>query len=396
MHPRSRQKRYNSLKRFGTLVYPFNKLTISMANDKNLTYRQDEIKWTLNRLNAGNSCALVGVGSVGKSNLVRHLMRPEVHKAYLGKDADQLHLILIDPNNMLDTLPPIIGSTDRTSWSGYEIMTHRLYRYFHPYFAQMPPNIGKEFYEVYQNLLDGENPMTAHTGLRMLEHCLDLMIGQGSRLAFVFDEFEQMLHELPSKFFRTLRGVRDDHKYELMYVTVSRKTIPDLVIEHGYDYDALEPFTELFSDNIRYISALSEPDARDMLEQLADRQEMPCTSAMADLLIRITGGHSGLLRSAFSASRELSDNTSEDVAIKRLVGLHGIQAEARTLWASLEAREQAVLLTLIGLRQDALDPRQAEFRVLREKQLIGKRGDRYSVTPPLLAACLATWEFATI
>jgi len=366
-----------------------------MANEKNLTYRQDEIKWTLNRLNAGNSCALVGVGSVGKSNLVRHLMRPEVHKTYLGKDADQLHLILIDPNNMLDMLPPVTGSTDRTSWAGYEIMTHRLYRYFHPYFAQMPPAIATEFYEVYQNLLDGENPMTTHTGLRMLEHCVDLMIGQGSRLAFVFDEFEHLLQELPPKFFRTLRGIRDDHKYDLMYVTVSRKTMPELVIEHGYDYDALEPFIELFSDNIRYISALSEPDARDMLAELAQRQEMPCTPLMADLLLRITGCHSGLLRSAFSASRELSDEMADEAAVKRLSRLHGIQAEARTLWLSLEAREQAVLLSLIGQRPDPIDPRQPEFRILREKQLISKNGDRYSVTPPLLAACLITWDFAT-
>ena len=42
-----------------------------MATEKILKYRENDIRWTLAKLNAGNSCSLVGVGSVGKSNLIR-------------------------------------------------------------------------------------------------------------------------------------------------------------------------------------------------------------------------------------------------------------------------------------------------------------------------------------
>jgi hypothetical protein len=43
-----------------------------------LDYRQEEVGRIMHRWNAGESCSLVGVGSVGKSNLMQHLANPEV------------------------------------------------------------------------------------------------------------------------------------------------------------------------------------------------------------------------------------------------------------------------------------------------------------------------------
>jgi GTPase SAR1 family protein len=362
-----------------------------MATEKKLKYRENDIRWTLNTLNKGNSCALVGVGSVGKSNLIRHLLTEDVRKQYLNPvDAQALQLIYIDPNNMLEALPaamarpgsPTGPAADKelpSGWAGYEILTHRLYRHFHRYFKQMPASVSAEFSDVYQELLDGTNPLAAHIALRHFEYCLDLMVDQGARIVFLLDEFDAMLDELPVRFFRTLRGVRDDHKYNVMYATVTRKSLTDLIIEHNYDYDGLEPFVELFSDTVHYVGAFSPDDANDMAMQLADRLGNRISAAFQMQLVRVTGGHAGLLRAAFGAISDLGEGLSDDEVTNRLIRQRAIQAECNTIWLSLNPGEQAVLQALV--KGDTVNPNTIEVRNLAEKQLIGPQSEWLIVTP---------------
>ncbi len=360
-------------------------------NPKNLNYREAETRWTLGKLNAGNSCALVGVGSVGKSNLLRHLQYPEVQQFYLGTDAENMHMIFIDPNNMLDPLPPVAGSAYPSGWSGYEIMTHRLFRHFQPMFQMMAPHVANDFYEVYQNLINGENPLAVHVGLRNFEHCIDLIIRQGVRLTFLFDEFELMFKELPPKFFRTLRGLRDDYKYELMYLTVTRKAMPDLIIENNYDYDGLEPFTELFSDSTKYIGGYSEADARVVMQQIVDRNNVRYSPSIQEMIVRTTGGHAGLMRAGYSAATNLIEGLDEEESAERLTRSRAVQAEANTIWLSLNAAEQETLRLLMSNKGDSVDQRSPEVRLLAEKQLVARRGEWLTVTPMVFRVWLRTF-----
>jgi len=366
-----------------------------MAIEKKLKYRESDIRWTLTTLNKGNSGALVGVGSVGKSNLIRHLLTDEVRKQYLSPaDAQALQFIYIDPNNMLEALPATFGQADSTGtkaapsgWAGYEILTHRLYRHFHRYFKQMPTSVAADFSDVYQELLDGTNPLAAHIALRHFEYCLDLMIDQGARVVFLLDEFDAMLAELPVRFFRTLRGVRDDHKYNVMYITVTRKSLADLIVEHNYDYDGLEPFVELFSDTTHFVGAFNTDDANDMAQQLAERLSVKISTAFQMQLVRVTGGHAGLLRAAFGAISDLGEGLSDDEVTDRLTRQRAIQAECNTIWLSLNPREQTMLRALVT-GTDKVDPRTVEMRTLAEKQLVQPQSEWVVVAPHVFRSYL--------
>lgn len=367
-----------------------------MAEPKNLNYRESETRYALTKLNAGDSCALVGVGSVGKSNLLRHLQNPDVQRYYLSTDAENLHIIFIDPNNMLDPLPAAPGTTHSKSWAGYEIMTHRLFRHFQPLFHTMPPEDVEELFEVYKRLQgepseDGSNPLATHIALRYLEHSVNLMIRQEMRLVFMFDEFDEMLRELPPKFFRTLRGLRDDNKYKLMYLTVTRKALLDLVAEEKHDYDSLEPFTELFTDNTRYVGSYTLRDASDMMQNLMERNNVHYPSTIQDMIVKISGGHAGLMRSSFSVANFLDEGLDEDEASERLIRYRALQTENHTIWLSLNEREKQILQLLVSNRRetiDARDPRAVDVRTLIEKQLVQKRGDWLTPSPPLFRAYL--------
>jgi hypothetical protein len=338
-------------------------------------------------LNAGRSVSLVGVGSVGKSNFLRNLLNMEVVKAYLGPDSEGLHFVLIDPNNMLDAYPTPAANSRPSSWAGYEIMTHRLYRHFQPQFATMPEQVGRDLFQVYQNLQDGANPLTPYVALRNFEYAVDLIIRQGHRLVFLFDEFDVMLRELPTKFFRTLRGLRDDYKYQLAYLTMTRKTMPDLITEASYDYDELESFIELFSDTTRFIAAYGMRDALDVLHSIMDRQQVQLTPSVQDMIIKLSGGHAGLLRAAFSVAYDLIDGSIEENAA-RLARYSAVQAEAHTIWLSLNTAEKDCLLYVMTRKLDGVDARSPEVRTLTDKQLMQQVNGVPAVTPPLFQAYL--------
>ena len=63
-----------------------------------LDFRREEVYYVTQRWLAAESCALVGVGSVGKSNLLQHLSDVDVHQKYLNKEPAGFKSINIDPN----------------------------------------------------------------------------------------------------------------------------------------------------------------------------------------------------------------------------------------------------------------------------------------------------------
>lgn len=81
-----------------------------------IIYRASEVGQILAALRAGESCAVVGIGSVGKSNLLRFLHRADVRRAKLGQEWDTYLFVYIDVNKLLE----------RSLWGLSELMLHQL------------------------------------------------------------------------------------------------------------------------------------------------------------------------------------------------------------------------------------------------------------------------------
>ena len=173
--------------------------------------------------------------------------------------------IIIDPS-MLGPLPSSasIDSDAIRCWAGYELMMHRLFLAFYP-FNNLTAEDARIFYDTYQALQDGTNPLYAYMGLRYFELGLEIFMKQGTQVVFMFDEFEEMLKQLPIKFFLTLRGLRDANKRSVSYLTFTRSPLPQLVKKFDIDALEIEPFTELLNDNIVYVGPYNETDARNMV-----------------------------------------------------------------------------------------------------------------------------------
>jgi hypothetical protein len=354
------------------------------SRQRNINLREADIKYILDRIKSGDCCSVVGVGSVGKSNLLRHILREDVQRLYLAEESDLLKMVLIDPNIMLDALPLQTDQAEPSSWAGYEIMVHRLYKAFYP-FTGMDPEEQKSFLHAYNALHDGTKPLLPHIGLRYLELALEQLLQPDSairrrqRIVFVFDEFEEMLGQLPPKFFQALRGLRDEYKYHLMFLTFTRRSLPQLVEETG-DKQALEPFIELFTDSTHYLGPYSEADATDMLDRLSRRQSVNYSPSFRRFLLRSTGGFAGLLRASFRLAEQIPFGTPEEKALQFLADSPATQAECQTIWESLTTEEQETLLRIVT--NQSVQTTSTAVRLLLEKQLLTGQG-AVDINPPL-------------
>jgi hypothetical protein len=372
-----------------------------MSNSRNriqsMEFRQQEVGYVMERWRAADSCSLVGVGSVGKSNLLQHLSDETVQSFYMKDVAGgkPFKAIIIDPS----LLGPLPNSTSVDSeaircWAGYELMMHRLFLAFYP-FSNLTADDARIFYDTYQALQDGTNPLYAYMGLRYFELGLEIFMKQGTQIVFMFDEFEEMLRQLPIKFFLTLRGLRDANKRGLSYLTFTRSPLPQLVKKFDIDALEIEPFTELFNDNIVYVGPYSENDARNMVNDLVRRNDRKYESYAIDFLLWATGRYAGLLRSSFRALDTLGAldantvMTRSEQLLYELVAKRAIRSECETIWKSLSDEERKMLQEFAGNRPN-IDPNKFEiqqiFAVLQQKQLLKVQGNRVIIDPPLFQA----------
>ncbi|TVR23322.1 MAG: hypothetical protein EA396_03570 [Anaerolineaceae bacterium] len=353
-------------------------------------FRKEEVNNIMQRWRAADSCSLVGVGSVGKSNLLQHLADHDTHKAFLNvNNPDEFKAIIIDPA-LMGPLPSGENSDQIRCWAGYELMMHRLFMAFYP-FDMLGREDAKRFYEAYQSLQDGTNPLYAYMGLRYFELGLDFFMRRGVRIVFMFDEFEDLLKQMPVKFFQTLRGLRDANKRQLSYLTFTRSSLPVLVDQFDIPALEIEPFVELFTDNLLYVGPYNQTDARRMVENLMGRNQKSYPEEVVRFLLDSTGRYAGLLRSAFRALDKIGEldksSLMNDEALRRLAKQRAIREEVRTLWHSLTAVEKYVLRAVaeVGEYEDSAGARQA-LEILVQKRLVrtDRTGNRDLVIQPPL------------
>lgn len=353
-----------------------------------LHFRKEDAQTVMDRWKASESVSLVGVGSVGKSNLLQHLSDSDVQKFYLGAErTEKFKTVNIDPN--------LLGAADDKSeqfrcWAGYELLMHRLYLSFFPFTV-----LGEDaphFFETYQALQDGSNPLYAYMGLRYFELGLEFFFRRNIQICFMFDEFEEILRFMPVKFFLTLRGLRDNHKNLLTFLTFSREPLPVLIDKMKIDDLAIEPFTELFTDNLYYVGPYNREDAEAMLQNLMRRNpNARYNNSTLEFLLYATGRYAGILRAGFRELEIIGDVSPSQINDPRLVEQLSkrlrVRTECETIWKGLTDIERRVLYSVAHRQYDKMDS-DAELAVslLVQKRLlhVNQTMNRLEIQPPVL------------
>lgn len=313
-----------------------------------LTFRSEETARVFSYLKAGDSCQVVGIGSSGKSNFAHFLLQEDIRRHYLGAECDRTLFIYIDSNKLLR----------RDDWGLSELMLHQIL--VNLSVRGIDERILHQVDDLHQRAAD---KVTEHLALRYLDRALALICSvAGLSTIFLFDEFDDLGHSLPAYCFAALRAFRDEHKYQLMYITFTRRPL-NALRESPSD---IENFDELVSGHILWLMNYSNADARLMIRRIAERYNTDLNEEQIHRILHLTGNHPGLIRAAF----RLSKRPENDIPWEEWVHHPTMQEECLQIWRSLPLDEQRALSQLINTAEITLD--EGILARLKEKGLLGQ------------------------
>ena len=144
--------------------------------DLPVTFRAEVVKPILGYVAAGDSCSIVGIGSVAKSNLLRFLQREDVRQTYLGDQWSGYLFVYVDINKILK----------QSAWGLMELMLHQLIIELANQGAK--ETVLQKIDELHQRATDNK---TRYLALRYLDRALGIVCNQlGFKPVFLVDEFD--------------------------------------------------------------------------------------------------------------------------------------------------------------------------------------------------------------
>ena len=295
-------------------------------------YRKEIVAPLYERIRCGESCCVLGVGSMGKTRLLGFIMREDVQKHYLGEEQSKTTLVLrVDCNRALE----------KSDWGFYVLLMTVIIESSmeHPILRSKYPSLNKLRQPVVTK-------NSANLGWLHLELAVRMVIKQGiTRICFLFDEFDEMYIELTNQALSNLRSLRDAYKNQLGYIAILRNHLGTL-----RDVNSNESFYELLTNQVYGLLPYNRTDANVIVSQLEERRNHKLDSMVRENLLTACDGHPGLLMSLFNIAMKQPDvfllADYMDIISKHPFVIE----ECRKMWGSLLAEEQNGLLDIVNGR----------------------------------------------
>lgn len=285
-----------------------------------LSYRSELMHQLMPSLHAGESCQIIGVSGSGKSNLGRFLLRCDVQEHYWH--SDHLWPVLIDTHSL--------GLSERSlEYEVYETMVHQIVEEIHR--RELAPDAISWADGLHADLLHDHSAYLARRTLGRL--CTTLASAHHVRIIFVFDQFDRLWRSASPSLFLSLRHLRDELKYHVVYLVQTRNhlhhTRDDLL--------AVEDFAELFSAHCYGLGPYSARDAHTMLERLSARSGVHLDAYTVRTSLHASGGHASLLRAVYWA---LHQGHTPGHTLEDLLTLPTVGDECDKVWQDLTVDER--------------------------------------------------------
>ena len=221
-------------------------------------YRAREVRAITSTVQAGECVALVGLSGSGKSNVLGFLAHRLGREGVLpGLSGPHPAFLLVDCNRL----------------------------------AQ--PTLDGLFHLVLEAL---GQPAAGDDVLALLDQALEQALSELPGVCLLLDRFDILASAigstlaLPQAVASNLRAIRDAHKYDLTYVTGSRRPL-----------DPHSELAELFFAHTLWLGALNEPDARWNVTRYAERNALDWDELDIQRILQLSGGYPSLLRAVCEA-----------------------------------------------------------------------------------------------
>lgn len=207
-------------------------------------YRAREVSAIVAAARAGDCLSVVGLSGAGKSNLLGFVAHTQ--------SAPRHAFVLVDGNRVPEPSPAA-------------------------------------FMQEISRALGASPPPDMAVAPERLEALLAKRLSAAeSSVTLLLDRFDILADSLPLA--GSLRALRDAHKYQLTFVTATRRPLPPAT-----------ELAELFYAHTLWLGVLSESDARWNVQRFAERARLTWDKAVTGRLIAASGGYPALLRAACEA-----------------------------------------------------------------------------------------------
>ncbi len=318
--------------------------------------RAEEAATIMQYLQAFECCSIVGISNIGKSDLLRTLVLPELSTRF-HPQADPLRLVYVDCNRMLSL----------SDQGFYELVLRCLLDLLHA--QEAPAGVLEQLDRAYQALIKPHSPF--HVPLSFNQGLTAVLDQLETALVLIFDEFDDVLERVDSRVFLNLRALKDQYRRRLVYVTATNLRLA--MLRRDLDVDE---FTELFAHATYYLPPLSPADATSFIQKYAHDAGVTFNERDVAFLWEWAGGHVGLLEAACNVLGSLTGAPARDESQDWIIHREAasvmprsliVQTECSKIWNSLNDDERQTLLDLLT---PGGEPATAALASLRQKHVL--------------------------
>lgn len=299
--------------------------------------RFEEIKKILGFIKNGNSCQLIGLPGVGRSNLLGLLsFNKNIREKHLLENQKWFHFINLNFSEIrkkpfYDCLKFIFLTLSES------LRERKSYKGADERFAAT--DAFDEVDKIFKESLTAQDEIILFSGLkRAIDY---LCIEKKLTVVFLFDRFEEYVPMLSSEFFANLRILRNRAKYRFSVVFSLNRPLEDLV-----EPILFADFYEFLADHNVYLPLLDKPGLDFRISYLEKTSGKKIDKKIIEEIIGLTAGHGKLTRLCLEAILATSnwELATRDKLVKFLIEQKSIKASLYEIWSSLLPEEQRLLI----------------------------------------------------
>lgn len=284
--------------------------------------REREIKQIVDFVKKGDSCQLVSLPGVGRSNLLGMLsFNRNVRIKYFGEHQKWFHFVLanfseVKGKPLADCIKFLFLSLADSLRDRKLIAEHN------------------KLHTIFEEHYRFNDELVLFQGLK---EAIDyISVQKELTVVFLFDRFEDYIPMLTPEFFSNLRTLRDRAKYRFSVVFSVNRPLEDMLEESLFSH-----FYEFFEHNVIYLPLMDKPSLEFRISYIEKVARKKLDKKVFDNILQLTAGHGKLTRLA--AESLLFEKAPQDI-LSFLLKQSSIQKALKEIWNGLLPSEQKTLI----------------------------------------------------